>query len=372
LRKVDLQKLELVTARLGDTVVDPKLWPDVLEDICQAVGATGALLLQSDVRTPDVPRTKSVEELCKAYFSGWHLNDPRAQRAVPLLLSGTKIVVDQDIFTPEEISRSPFFNELCFPGGFPWFSAVGFWAGSALWGLCFQRSADDGPLEDDRRQILARLSQRLTEVSTLSTAVGRLALSSVTNALNCMLQPALGIDRNGRVLDVNRRANDLFDDDIRVHNRRLVVRDSFARTLLDQLINRLRIISDLDECPLNSIAIRRDGKHPVVLRAFPIHGGAREPFLGARALSLHRHFPSLLRRRGSPSLSRKARHLNTRLKCLEYRARRHAINSRPYSQRPERTGRANWLRSYRGYRPESSPLDAHLQDRSGGRAGLPG
>jgi DNA-binding CsgD family transcriptional regulator len=284
LRKVDLQRLELVTARLGDTVVDPKIWPDVLEDICQAVGATGALLLQSDVRTPDVPRTKSVEELCKAYFSGWHLNDPRAQRAVPLLLAGTKIVVDQDIFTPEEISRSPFFNELCFPGGFPWFSAVGFWAGSALWGLCFQRSAHDGPLEDDRRQILARLSQRLTEVSTLSTTVGRLALSSVTNALNCMLQPALGIDRNGRVLDVNRRANDLFDDDIRVQNRRLVVRDSFARTLLDQLINRLRIISDLEECPLNSIAIRRDGKHPVVLRAFPIHGGAREPFLGARAL----------------------------------------------------------------------------------------
>jgi DNA-binding CsgD family transcriptional regulator/PAS domain-containing protein len=284
LGKVDLQKLELATTRLGDTVVDPKLWPDVLEDICQAVGATGALLLQSDVRTPDVPRTKSVEEYAKAYFSGWHLNDPRAQRAVPLLLGGTKIVVDQDIFTPEEISRSPFFNELCFPGGFPWFSAVGFWAGPALWGLCFQRSAHDGPLEDDRRQILARLSQRLTEVSTLSTAVGRLALSSVTNALNCMLQPALVIDRNGRVLDVNRRANDLFDDDIRVHNRRLVVRDSFARTLLDQLINRLRIVSDLDECPVDPIAIRRYGKQPVVVRALPIHGGARGPFLGARAL----------------------------------------------------------------------------------------
>jgi DNA-binding CsgD family transcriptional regulator len=283
LRKVDSQKLELAATRLGDTVVDPKLWPDVLEYICQAVGATGALLLQSDVRTPDVPRTKSVEEYAEAYFSGWHLNDPRAQRAVPLPPGGTKIVVDQDIFTPEEISRSPFFNELCFPGGFPWFSAVG-WAGPPLWGLCFQRSARDGPLEGDRRQTLARLSQRLTEVSTLSTAVGRLALSSVTNALNSMLQPALGIDRNGRVLDVNRCANDLFDDDIRVHNRRLVVRDSFARTLLDQLINRLRIISDLEECPLNSIAIRRDGKHPVVLRAFPIHGGAREPFLGARAL----------------------------------------------------------------------------------------
>jgi DNA-binding CsgD family transcriptional regulator/PAS domain-containing protein len=284
LRKIDLQKLELAASRLGETVVDPARWPDVLDNICQAVGATGAMLLQSDVRTPDIPITKSIEEFKGAYFSGWHANDPRADRAVPLLLGGAKVVADQDIFTPEEISRDPFYNELLSSMGLRWFSVVGFRAGSALWGLTIQRSARDGPFEDHGRQILARLSQRLTEVSTLSTTVGRLALSSVTNALNCTLQPALVIDRNGRVLDVNRRANDLFDDDIRVHNRRLVVRDSFARTLLDQLINRLRIVSDLDECPLDPIAIRRNGKHPVVLRALPVHGGAREPFLGARAL----------------------------------------------------------------------------------------
>jgi DNA-binding CsgD family transcriptional regulator len=284
LRKVNSQKLELATARLGETVVDPTLWPDVLEDICQAVGATGAMLLQSDIRTPDVPFTKSIEEFRGAYFSGWHAKDTRAERAVPLLLQGVKVVADQDIFTPEEIGRDPLYNELLFPMGLRWFSAVGFRAGSALWGLSIQRSARDGPFEDHGRQVLARLSQRLSEVSTLSQAVGRIALSSVTNALNRMLQPALGIDLNGRVLDVNGRANDLFDDDIRVHNRRLVVRDSFARALLDQLINRLRIVSDLDECPLDPIAIRRSGRHPVILRALPIHVGAREPFLGARAL----------------------------------------------------------------------------------------
>jgi DNA-binding CsgD family transcriptional regulator/PAS domain-containing protein len=284
LREVDLQKLELAAARLGETVVDPTLWPDVLEAMCRAVGATGAFLLQSDVRTPDVPRTKSLDDVADAYFSGWHLNDTRAERAVPLLLGGTKVVVDQDIFTPEEINRMPFYNELIFPAGFHWFSVVGFRAGSALWGLSFQRTAQDGPLEDHGRRVLATLSQRLTEVSALSQSVGRIALSSVTNALNCVLQPALVIDRNGRVLDANPRANDMFDDDLRVHKHRLVVRDPFAQTLLDQLINRLRSISDLSECPLDPIAIRREGKQPVVLRTFPIHGAAREPFLGARAL----------------------------------------------------------------------------------------
>jgi DNA-binding CsgD family transcriptional regulator len=118
----------------------------------------------------------------------------------------------------------------------------------------------------------------------LPATVGRVALSSVSNALNCVPQPALFIDQNGRVLDANRRAVEMFDDDIRVQNQRLVVRDRYAKTLLDHVISRLRIDSDLDEYEVDPIAIRRDGRPPVVLRFLPIHSGAREPFLGARAL----------------------------------------------------------------------------------------
>jgi DNA-binding CsgD family transcriptional regulator len=110
----------------------------------------------------------------------------------------------------------------------------------------------------------------------------RLALSSITNALNCILQPAVVIDGNGRVLDANHCAAEMFDDDIWVHNHRLVVRNPFARTLLNQFINRLRIVSNLDECAVEPFAIRRDGKQPVVVRAVPIHSGTHG--LGARAL----------------------------------------------------------------------------------------
>jgi DNA-binding CsgD family transcriptional regulator/uncharacterized membrane protein len=221
----------------------------------------------------------------KAYFAGnWHLNDSRAARAVPLQMAGATVIADQDIFTAEDISRQPIYNEFLHPIGLHWFTVVGFRAGSALWGLSFQRTSQDGPLEERGRQVLSQLSQRLTEVATLSTAVGRIALSSVTNALNCICQAALVFDRNGRVLDINSYANNMFDDDIRVHNHRLVVRDQKAQILLHRLIDRLRIKSDLDECPANPIAVRREGKPPIVIRFLPIHGGARGPFLGARVI----------------------------------------------------------------------------------------
>jgi DNA-binding CsgD family transcriptional regulator len=135
-----------------------------------------------------------------------------------------------------------------------------------------------------RKVDLQRLELAAVRLGETDVDPHRIALSSITNALNCILQPALVIDRNGHVLDANRCATEMFDDDIRVHNHRLVVRDPFARTLLNQLINRLRIVSDLDECVVAPIAIRRDGKQPVVVRAVPIHGGAREPGFGARAL----------------------------------------------------------------------------------------
>jgi hypothetical protein len=42
------------------------MWPVLMEDICTAVGAKGgAALLQSNVRTEDIPRTAGVTEFFK-------------------------------------------------------------------------------------------------------------------------------------------------------------------------------------------------------------------------------------------------------------------------------------------------------------------
>jgi hypothetical protein len=50
-----------------------------MDRICQAAGATGAFLVQADVRTPDVPRTDSLRDFVNDYFrSGWHTRDVRA------------------------------------------------------------------------------------------------------------------------------------------------------------------------------------------------------------------------------------------------------------------------------------------------------
>jgi DNA-binding CsgD family transcriptional regulator len=219
------------------------------------------------------------------YFAyGVHRHDIRAHRSVPLLANGQAVVIEEDILTPEEMSRDSLYTEVLQPTGFQWFAAIGFWSGSALWGLTIQRTTREGPFVKSDKAVLAAMSRRLTEVATLSNAVGRAVLSGVGSALCRVQEPALALDGYARVLDVNEAAAGLFDDEIRVHDRRLVVHDREAQREINAFIDRLRTTSDMAALSAGPIVVRRRERGPIVIHVLPVDGAARSPFLGARVL----------------------------------------------------------------------------------------
>lgn len=283
--KVDIGRLQSVSNRLGEAVLDPAMWPLLMEDICGATSAFGACLLQSDIRTPDVPMTTSAREYFKSYFDDqYNVNDVRAIRGVPLLMAGRPIVSDQDIFSSEtEMLRDPLYAHLN-GYGLRWFAAVGFFAGSALWGLSIQRTVGEGAFEESEKLALAKLSQRLTETATLSTAVGRVVVSNITNAFNFIRKAAISLDRFGSVIDTNASAEAVFGDDIFIRDRRLVVRDKRAKTAFDDFLGQLRTTADINPLVVAPMVIRRAHKQPIIIRVLPVDGAARNPFLGARAI----------------------------------------------------------------------------------------
>lgn len=256
-----------------------------MELICGAANATGAGLLQSDVRTPDIPVTEAVAECFKDYFDqNLHVNDVRAIRGVPLHLSGQSVIADHDIFTSErEMMRDPLYA--CLDRfGIRWWASVGFRSGSALWGLALQRAIHQGPFDAHETKALAQLAPQLTEAATLSKAVGRQVLLNVTNALHHMMFAAVALDRFGFVIEANDDAEAVFDNDIRVRSRRLFVRDALAKAALDALVDQMRTTSDMDALLSRPIIARRTAKRPVVMRVLPVSGAACSPFLGARVI----------------------------------------------------------------------------------------
>jgi DNA-binding CsgD family transcriptional regulator len=283
----DLELFRLTKAmdRLGDAVIDPAVWPELMEGISSAVGATGAALLQSDNRTPDVPMTTSVEDYFQNYFeNNLHIDDIRAVRGVPLLLKGEPVVIDQDIFTSEQdMLRDPLYAHAT-SFGMRWWAVVGFNAGDALWGLAFQRAIPEGMFTSDDKKVLANFSQRLTEVATLSTAVGRIALASAVNAMEYLQQAAIAIDRFGNVLDANASAQRAFDDEFYIRQQHIVVTDKVAGARFETLFDRLRTARDTDPIEFAPIVIHRTLAKPLIVRLMPVHPAAKSPFLGARAL----------------------------------------------------------------------------------------
>jgi DNA-binding CsgD family transcriptional regulator len=280
---IDLRKLDDISHRFGEVVMDPSIWPDIMDGVCKAVGAAGAVLLQSDIRTPDVPCTEATVESTRLYFEGnWHLKDTRA-RAVPRIMAG-EIITDHDVMTAEQIRLDPMYNEVLYPCGLQWFAAIGFRADTAGWVLSIQRTGREGPFEARDKPLLARLAPRLTEAATLATAVGRTAILGVTNALDLIGLPAVAISQLGRVLGINKRAEAYLERDLLVRNGRLSLADKTADSELIGLIDGFRNVSRMDATDASPIVVRRPGQRPLVLQSLPVPSAARSPFFGARAI----------------------------------------------------------------------------------------
>jgi DNA-binding CsgD family transcriptional regulator len=293
LARLEIRQLEKAKSRLGEAVLDPAQWPSLMEAICGAASTTGAALLQADVRTPDVPMTASVVDMFKHYFdNNLHVGDIRAAKGVPLLLSGREAVRDQDVFSSEAVMlRDPLYASLAL-FKLRWFSAISFQSGPAMWVMSLQRTISEGMFDDTELQALGTLSESLTEVATLSRAVGRQVLLGSLSALELINEPALSVSSTGLVIEMNRAATELFDADFQLRNNRFYMRDGKASQALERMLwerpadgeIRLRSRGRVG----NIIVARRQSKKPILIKVLPVHGAASTPFLGARAILLLR------------------------------------------------------------------------------------
>ena len=81
--------------------------------------------------------------------------------------------------------------------------------------------------------------RRLIEIAAVSGTPG--AAPSPTATLNATLLPAIALDRDGFVVDANAAAKVVFDDNIRIKDRRLFVRDTDSRNLLKESIDHASV-----------------------------------------------------------------------------------------------------------------------------------
>jgi len=137
-------------------------------------------------------------------------------------------------------------------------------------------------LRAEEERILASFTRRLIEIASAAGARGSGA--SPTAALNAMRLPAIAVDQHGVVVDVNATANVVFDDNIKVKDKRLFIRDPEARTLLKEAVDQLNDVSRLNSLASEPVIVPRMGKLPVIVRIWPFDGPSHQPGQEVRAL----------------------------------------------------------------------------------------
>jgi DNA-binding CsgD family transcriptional regulator len=137
-------------------------------------------------------------------------------------------------------------------------------------------------LRTEEERILASFTKRLIEIAAITEA--RESSPSPIAALNAMRLPAIALDRQGFVADVNAAADAVFDHDIKIKDRRLYVRDPDSRALLKDAIDQLISLTRLNSLALEPVIVPRKDKYPVIVRIWPYEGPAQPPAPELRAL----------------------------------------------------------------------------------------
>jgi DNA-binding CsgD family transcriptional regulator len=266
--------------------IDPSCWTPALQRIATASGAVGAALLPIKIsdRPLGLTGTAGVAELMDRYIKGgWYEHDQR-NRGIPKLLS-TGITVDQDHTSPEEMRRSPFYNDFLGRCGFQWFAGVAFDAGEDNWCLTIQRSPKQGPFSPAEQRRLLALRIPLTSAATVGRELGFARALGISDAFDMMETAALLVDRYGRVVRTNKVADTkLVGDHLHIIDGHLITDDRNAASTLRRLIDRAIVNADAGATMMPPVAIARSGRRAMAVYAVPLSGVIRDVLAAVRAI----------------------------------------------------------------------------------------
>jgi DNA-binding CsgD family transcriptional regulator len=130
-------------------------------------------------------------------------------------------------------------------------------------------------LGTEEERILASFSRRLIEIAAGAGSIGS-GISAIA-ALNTMRLPAIALDRRGFVLEVNAAADAIFDNDVKIKDKRLFVRDLKAHALLKASLDDLTNPGKSKCLIAEPIIVQRPDKLPVIVRIWPFEGLADVP-----------------------------------------------------------------------------------------------
>jgi DNA-binding CsgD family transcriptional regulator len=264
MRSWDLPTIEEIFAAAA---VDPSLWPKAIQTAAEQTDSIGALILPvTGQGSPYVPASEGIGRATEIYFrDGWCERDLRYS-ALKLLLEG-QVIDDLDFISPDEMRRTPYYQEFLAPTGLRWFGGLPIRVDDQVWCLSIQRSVTQDPFSPDEKQKLEQLSRRLSSAAALARALGFAASSAALEAFELSQTAVALLNSKGEVARTNRAADRLLAGELQIRQGRISSPDQAANDNLSRALREL-LWKASGASLLPPVLLPRKDKRPVL--AYPI------------------------------------------------------------------------------------------------------
>ncbi len=271
--------------RIYECSFTPALWPSVLDELAGIAGARGGVFFAANTQVLNWTASTELQDTFAAYLNdGWLRRCTR--RACWLCETRPGFLVEQDVWTEEELDANPVYRDFLRPRGLGWSAgmAIPLPTGDKVV-FSLEREYAGGPVDAAGIRRLDELRPHLARSALMAARLRLERAEAVGSTLASVGLPAIVLDRGGAVLAVNGLAEGLHDV------LRWGARDRvhFLDGAADQLMRQALAGPDTSGAPvLRSFPVRGgDGRAALVAHLVPVRLTAREVFgAGASILVL--------------------------------------------------------------------------------------
>lgn len=274
-----------------EAAIIPDLWKNALNLASEGWEADGVTVSSYPGGLSGLLCSRGMDEICARYVSEeWYKDDPRATRGVASIRRGNDIITDLDLFTAEELEASDYYSNFLGKSGFRWFAgSVLAETGGVTVTLSIDRRIGRDPFMKDQ---LARIRSDLPHVRRAARLAVKSRLTYADGLVDGIEQFDCGavlLDRLGRVIRMNKKAEAFLGEDLQVVSSKLRSPHREANTSLQKLVTaNIQPVFEGGNASRTSALLHRLNDIPLIVGAYPVVRQATDVFQGARAILLIR------------------------------------------------------------------------------------
>ena len=284
------QNTEDALACCLDAVADPLGWGPALQRLGESLGAESCTFCSADLQQLSalvMPISTGHGEFAELWLRNeCHAPDPHFDLWRYRPHKASAVILENQISTDDERRTLPYYQETARPAERQWLATSRFIVGGSSWWLSVYRCDRQGPFTPDDAHRLAMAGPRLAPIVSMAEKFSAFQVASSLLGLDRARCAAFVIDVRGRVVNMNRRAEDLLGADFRLSGRRLVAEDATSNLSLQELIARGIVARKGESFVPDPVAIRCGGEARYLVEALPITAVLSAFFSAAKILLL--------------------------------------------------------------------------------------